>query len=351
MTRQVTFHRFKHLGFHRTESELADKGAINEFMTGGTFAYSGKKVRIAGNASYIKMSLPLEKDDDPRNTYEFSGDKLVNAGIDYMYLNKSMSLFGDLAFSDNGGWAIINGGNFHLPSSLRLTLVHRYIAKDFHSLYGNAFTESSRPINEHGFYVGLTFSPFRYAKWSSFMDFYKHPYIKFGIDAPSGGMEIRSQFEYQPKRYMKFLVRGKYERKQENAVANDSQIDFLVPTTASGLRIHFEYSPSYSVTFKSRVDFAWYSDGVNTREKGILAYQDVNFKFRGFPLNLYVRYALFQTDTYDARLYAYENDLLYFVSIPAYSGKGSRYYLTAKYQMNRYISFWLKMGTNNLYRS
>ena len=74
----------------------------------------------------------------------------------------------------------------------------------------------------------------------------------------------------------------------------------------------------------------------------MLVYQDVSYKFKSFPLNLSFRYALFDTDTYNAKLYAYENDVLYSFSIPAYYYKGTRTYLTARYQVSRNIDVWLR---------
>ncbi|MGB1032468.1 MAG: hypothetical protein ACPGWM_07625, partial [Flavobacteriales bacterium] len=52
--------------------------------------------------------------------------------------------------------------------------------------------------------------------------------------------------------------------------------------------------------------------------------------------------ALFETDSYNARLYAYENDVLYAFSIPAYFSKGVRYYAVAKYKIKRGVDLWLR---------
>jgi hypothetical protein len=284
----------------------------------------------------------LERSAQLYNQYDFNGDRLINASLDYQYLNRNMSLFGEVAFSQNGGWGMLNGADFHLPGGTDLTIVHRYYAKDFQTLYAEAFGEGSRPVNEHGLYVGLTFSPFKYAEWSNYVDLYQHPWLRFGIDAPSRGIDMLSMFTYRPKRSITLQVRGRYERKQENAPDNDTQIDYLVPTVKSNFRIGFTYLPNYQLTLKSRVEFAWYNDGVNKTSKGIMVYQDINYRFRKIPLTLYGRYALFQTDTYDSRIYAYESDLLYVFSVPAYYGRGSRYYLMASIRASRNFSFWVR---------
>lgn len=60
------------------------------------------------------------------------------------------------------------------------------------------------------------------------------------------------------------------------------------------------------------------------------------------------RIAFFSTDDYDSRIYAYENDVLYAVSLPAYYGKGFRTYLIARYGINRNLDLWLRFARTQL---
>jgi hypothetical protein len=43
-----------------------------------------------------------------------------------------------------------------------------------------------------------------------------------------------------------------------------------------------------------------------------------------------LRFALFDTEGYDARMYAYENELIGVFSIPPYAGRGIRWYGMAR---------------------
>ncbi len=63
------------------------------------------------------------------------------------------------------------------------------------------------------------------------------------------------------------------------------------------------------------------------------------------PFQVTARYAIFDTEDYDNRQYAYENDVLLAYSMPAYNGTGVRKLLMIEYKMNRYISFWLRYST------
>jgi hypothetical protein len=50
----------------------------------------------------------------------------------------------------------------------------------------------------------------------------------------------------------------------------------------------------------------------------------------------------FETGGYNSRIYAYENDVLYSYSIPAFFDKGYRYYFNINYDLKRNLSIWVR---------
>lgn len=81
---------------------------------------------------------------------------------------------------------------------------------------------------------------------------------------------------------------------------------------------------------------------INYKASGYLLYQDIIYSlpFQSSAINL--RYALFDTDSYNERIYTYESDVLYSFSVPSYYYKGSRIYLMLNYDFSRNISLWLR---------
>ena len=55
-----------------------------------------------------------------------------------------------------------------------------------------------------------------------------------------------------------------------------------------------------------------------------------------------IRLQYFETEGYDSRLYAYENDVLYSFSIPVFYDKGYRYYLNLNYDVSKKCTVWLR---------
>jgi len=55
-----------------------------------------------------------------------------------------------------------------------------------------------------------------------------------------------------------------------------------------------------------------------------------------------MRYALFDTRSYSDRIYAYERDVLYSFSAPAYYSKGIRFYAMARYGVAKWLDVWIR---------
>jgi hypothetical protein len=56
---------------------------------------------------------------------------------------------------------------------------------------------------------------------------------------------------------------------------------------------------------------------------------------------------MFDIPTWDNRIYAYENDVLYSFSTPAYYSSGSRIALLTRYRPFRYSDIWIKIVYTN----
>jgi hypothetical protein len=81
-------------------------------------------------------------------------------------------------------------------------------------------------------------------------------------------------------------------------------------------------------------------------EKGYQLSENLAFKFEKIPIKLALQYSIFQTDSYNSRVYSYESDMLHVFSVPAFSGKGMRYYFLLQYKIGKRMDFWMKLGRN-----
>ena len=90
---------------------------------------------------------------------------------------------------------------------------------------------------------------------------------------------------------------------------------------------------------RTRAQFSSFQmNDITTRGMALL--QDVQFDLGNIKFT--ARYAVFDTDDYDNRQYAYENDVLLAYSLPAYHGIGVRRVAMVEYKLNRHVTFWLR---------
>ena len=88
---------------------------------------------------------------------------------------------------------------------------------------------------------------------------------------------------------------------------------------------------------RTRVEFSWFKETSET-SKGTLIFQDVIFKPLEKPYSFTARMALFDTNDFDSRIYAYENSLLYEFAIPSFSDRGVRYYLNYRHDIFDFLT-------------
>ena len=93
---------------------------------------------------------------------------------------------------------------------------------------------------------------------------------------------------------------------------------------------------------RSRTELLWYDKKGENAEKGFLTFFDIVYKplLKKYSGNMRLQY--FETEGYNSRIYAYENDVLFYYSIPGFFNKGYRYYLNLNYDLTSRISVWLK---------
>lgn len=135
-------------------------------------------------------------------------------------------------------------------------------------------------------------------------------------------------------------VRYKIKNKPLNT-RDETTIRYLDDAVRQNLRFNTSIAVTPTITLKNRIELNYYNFG-ETQETGYLIYQDVVYRSKSTPWAVTVRYALFDTDGYDSRIYAYENDVLYAFSFPFYSDKGSRAYLLLRYRLTRNIDLYLR---------
>lgn len=330
-------------GFHRTPTELANKDAVREQVYGGSAQYrsADKTLSLGVTALGTHYNATIRKAGAPYQRFEFGGTHNYNLGTNYSYTWQNVYLFGETAMSKSGGLGSINGLIANLARNVELSMLYRYYARDFHTFYGSAFGEGTRNINEQGFYTGIKIKPLPKWEITAYYDRFKFPWLRYLVDAPSHGDEYLVRLYFRPNRQSSLYAQLRHESKGRNLSGNTTAMDYVAQAARRNYLLYFETSPTRTLHLKSRVQFGTYAQE-SPQQTGYFISQDVNFTFS--KLRLSTRYALFDTDSYDTRQYAYERDVLYAFSIPAFSGRGTRFYTLLQLRPLRDLDVWLKYG-------
>lgn len=348
ITNEVAFSSLQNSGFHRTESEFENKDAILETHVGGRLEYVSSALRIGATGFASRYGGDFQRKLSFYNQFEFADNRNFVAGVDYNYVFRNVNFFGEFSRSQNGGIAYVNGVLVSLDARLSFTLLHRNYGPDYQNLLSNGLAESSNSWNEKGIFMGFDANLTKSFTLTGSMDFFTFPWMRFQAYAPnSGGTEFITQLQYRKSR--NFVAYFRY-RKQAREV-NNSQVESSIYQLAKESRTNYRLNLSMKITdylsLRNRVEVTEYVKGENEAEYGFLAYQDVVFKPKSKSYSFTARYALFDAQSFNARIYAYENDVLYYFYIPAYYKVGSRFYLTARYKYRKKFDFWIRYGVWN----
>lgn len=328
-------------GYHTTPNEIADKHSISQTIYGSNVSYKGRRLDIGLTAlnNFFDRTYKLDS-----SYYILASKQNINVGLDYNFIVRNFNFYGEEAMSQNGGKALLNGVLMSLDPRVSFTIVHRYYERNYQNLLSNAFAESTTigVSNEKGTYIGMVAKPTNSTTLTTYYDHFEFPWLKYQVNAPSHGNDFVAQFNYTPSKKVDMYFKFRQKNKEKNTDKTDAIIDYIVPLMQTSYRFNIGYSILPSVKLKNRVELLEYKLDDNKTQKGYLVYQDFTFNKMGKPLSVTLRYAMFETDSYDSRIYAFENDVPGSYSIPAFYDRGSRFYIMLDYMVTHRIELWVR---------
>lgn len=322
-------------GYHRTHNELADKNNIRQITYGGCLRYATGRLQVAMNTVNYAFSNPLQKRDQPYNLFAVKGTSMANYSINYNYTYRNLHFFGESAMDKYGNKALLHGVMISPDPFVNAAIVHRVIAKRYQSLYSNAFTENITPVNEKGLYVGISVTPSPSIQMEAYMDVFHFPWLKYRVDAPSSGKEYFVQLTFTPTRNTEIYTRFKSELKPLNRSETDLTTHIVDQIVRQNWRIHASIDVSRHLLIRNRCEVTWYDKHGPNKEQGFLLFSDIVYKPPVQSISANMRLMYFETEGYNSRMYAFENDVMSGYSVPAIFDKGFRYYFNFKWDMSR----------------
>ncbi len=321
---------------HATLNDLKKQKNAKESILGCHVAYVYKKVNIGVTANQLKYDLSLVPQNRPDNQFEFSGKQHTGLGLDYSYLIRKVIVFGEFSHSLNAGSAMLHGIMADLTSSVSFSCLYRNYSKDFHPVLCKSFSENTSNENERGIFMGMELRPFSKLILSASVDYFTFPWLKYQVNAPSRGSDYIVQFKFNPSDELKLNFRFRQKTKQYNNSLSNTMIDYIENMIRQNYRFHLTYRISPLFYLQNRIEFVKNLNAVNETKQGWFFCQDVIYSAQNHPFKLILRYALFDCDTYDERIYSYENDIQYDYNLTSFYYKGYRFSIMAKFNLTKF---------------
>lgn len=332
-------------GFHRTENEKSRKNNIDQKAFGGRVRVDTPFGLFGATGYYTEFSSYIAKGNGLSNIYDFAGRAHSVFGIDYRGLIGNVLAFGEIARSENGGTGGIAGIESPIGYSTDFTMAYRNYARDFQSFMGTGFGESSSdPQNEEGFYIGIRHSLNDKISLSGYVDQYRFDAPRTGIDQASQGFDVLGLMEIDFNATLNVYLLIRSETKDDTfSEINERGVEeeFIGEQRRSSIRAQSEYQVNKKLRLRSRIELVQSQGANEDPEYGMLIYQDVRFQATR-KLQIDARVTIFDTESFDSRVFQFENDLLYVLSNTALSGQGQRSYFVLKYEPTDFLDLWFK---------
>jgi DNA uptake protein ComE-like DNA-binding protein len=327
-------------GFHRTVNEQADKRSQQLQITGAHVEWRPQRLRLGLLTTHTKMAFPLIPADQIQNTQRFRGDELLHTALDWKWLYGRMFFFGEASYEWlNQRTALSAGLQVQAADGLQWVLQYRNLQAGWFSAYNAPFSETGRD-GEQGVYLGLNWQLPANLSLAMFADLFQYNWLRSNLNRPGSGADYMAQLNYQPLGFNSYF-RFRYQVRPRT-ISSDLTIREAADARRLTLRWHGNIPVSEAFILQVRAEWVQFQHDLRT-DNGLLTYAGfswtINAKWR-----LKARYALFDTDSYDAAIWAYEDDVPYSYTVPAFFNTGSKWYAVVTYKMTKNIELWFRLA-------
>lgn len=340
---ELAFSSLPETGYHRTASEIENRRNVPELVTGGNITLTLNKLKLGTTAVYNRIYGDNLKSQPIYSLAPAATEKLV-WGLNADYFYRQHLVYGEVGVNLlSQKLAVLVGGQFRLSNRVQLSVLGRNYSTTYETRYTSALAEGTGTANEQGLLIGLNLLAAKGWKVSGYVDLFRFPWMRYGVYSPSTGRDFLLQSEHVINRYFQVNFRYRYKQDERNMTGSSLPVSPVISQTRQGFRTQLSYLPNEFVQLRTSIEVSDYkTDSLNANEFGYLLAQDININLQKYPLSFRMRFAIFDTKSWNTRLYSYESDMLYSFTVPAYYSNGTRLMLMAKYSHKKSLDIWVR---------
>lgn len=314
-------------GLFRTEGERRRNHAVREKTFGGRASWGNPEAWDAG-VSFSRTDLNAVYLPEPSRS--IGGSAFTATGIDLWIRTGDVLWFGEAAHATGGGFAGTGGAIASIGLRTEAAVSYRSYGADFITLHGAGTGQGQDTRNEQGVTFGLSSRVSRVLALNASFDQYRHPWHTPLRVFPSAGSETFIEALVHPRPRLEFSARYTVRATESGERVTDSlsrERVVQVERRQHNVRLTAVMEPVRRVRLRTRVEIVDVAlDLPGRHERGLLLYEDLTCAVTPW-LTAEARLVFFDTESYDTRIYEYENDLRGAFANPALYGRGRRWYV------------------------
>ena len=259
-------------------------------------------------------------------------------GMDFQARYRILTLTGEWMRHLDRGESFSLGGQVE-TKAVTWVFALRNFGEEVWNPHGFAFGEQGVPQNEKGLYSGFVLRVSPRAQIQSFLDVFLFPKITETAVPNRFGREWAFRWEEKWSSFLRTMLRFAFKEKSDDLWIVKNGWDFE-KITAQKRRSKFQVlwwlRPAPFWTFKGHIQAVrakWIQQLVSPlrANKGFLFSEELGYIFRS-NVRISAGWDLFNTDSYDSRIYAYEPGLPGQFSVEMFYGKGSRIWIGTRWK-------------------
>jgi len=322
-------------GLHRTDSELDKKNNLHSSVMGADVSWAHQGFKVGATGYYQLFNRMLVPGTARYRQIYPHGDKFGAFGVHYGYESRRFIFSGETSYStEQQGIATLNRVEYRVHPMYKLSAIQRYYSARYYSFYASAMSESSGVQNENAVMLRLDANPLRRWKIMAYMDFFYHPWVRYGMTKSDSGQDIMLQSEHKLDSRNTLTARYQLKRK--------TQYDEML----THHRIRVQWNHLHGNQWRYQTTALFHNVGSN----GVALAENIRYESNSEQWRASLFVAYFHTDDYDSRVYAYEPMLYNTFYIPSFYGHGGRISGTLRWQTrNKKLMLECKYGCTKFF--
>ena len=330
---------FDQSGYHRAQYQINRKDNLVEKLYGASLLYHYQSGNLSGKTGGTVLSyrypVPLDELEPDAPASTISSSNLYSLQTDITLGHAS--LFAEAALSrqpHDASW--VAGVEYEPFHGINTVAAFRCYGEHYYSPFAGAFAErGDGASNEKGLYLGLNTRISDQLSFGAYHDRFTFPLLDTHCQYPSNGNDSRLSLIWQqsPLFTWTLQLQHKYKEEQSNQGSSSHPIWTPLPKISDRCRLDCDINLSTQIHLRSRGEVKKVVKQYLAEDRvfnGWLIYQQAGYNTG--QLSVKGRFTCFNTEDYDAALYAYEDDLPLTSSIGMYDGRGKTFFLLVTWQ-------------------